>query len=672
VFDADYMEVTFDELPTDGATFKFNDQTFRLGTYTVTFDQETKTWNGDYCRVYPWCNIFDIPADIYQTWTNDVRNADAYYSSLIPYYSIWIRDTPENRQFIIDKYAPVQIDIENLLQWLETDGKIIIYENSIGGPIHTHDFILSKRYVGQNANYWNITYKNKNLSIQTVTLSQVYIAIDPLLYILKYQFHYHAGEIPNPDSSVPGAPQTIPGFILDNCASFDNICDVLSHPVDPIVFQQSNRTKCVIYSLSNFTYFPHQTYYSVFTENPFVYDKENNKYNIELPLASSFDRTYLFTEHSIIGENTGNFLETGTAKYFEMDSHQISQCADENNNYIMFHCDIPTPFVHNVQVFSFELPNSTLYNTDDPIGLVYCTTGVNNEFNVPVLHTVSPLTYVTKDFPGIGFDNAMATTPYISFLRGDMYAKFIYPLHRLVATDVTMRNLVSLECKTIIAENALELYKNPLPDLYIPDDFGEFVADLGETYYYMRWNKKYDEAYWNAHIGAEFNFNEPIFGTAYQMTRIADGWKGNNVHYHYGGELRNSRSVFKRGDDYVLTFMEGVNRQIVWPTQKNRMGAVFFVQRTDFSLELLQKFYGYKETEWNSKFKDWIISHISVEEGCEIQEIVCDDEAFGNETHYYGISLTTNWHVPDDVNDMHLNIGSSEIGYIQIHYVDCT
>jgi hypothetical protein len=166
-----------------------------------------------------------------------------------------------------------------------------------------------------------------------------------------------------------------------------------------------------------------------------------------------------------------------------------------------------------------------------------------------------------------------------------------------------MKKLVSLECKTIIADNAFELHKNPLPDLYLPDDFGEFVADNNNTFFYMRWNKKYDNTYWNEHVGATFRFDEPVFETHFELTRVVNGWKGNNLHYHQKEALRNTAKVCDEnyGDIYRTS------RAITG----NNMG-LFFINKTDELLKCFKDFFGFTGTNWND-VPGWIINILSVQ-----------------------------------------------------------
>jgi hypothetical protein len=76
------------------------------------------------------------------------------------YSSIWLKDPPENRAFLLQKYVTEEIDIEDILGWLADGGKIwtkwpIRHDKA---PIFVKAF--SKHYIDGDYNYWNITYRD--------------------------------------------------------------------------------------------------------------------------------------------------------------------------------------------------------------------------------------------------------------------------------------------------------------------------------------------------------------------------------------------------------------------------------------------------------------------------------------------------------------------------------
>lgn len=118
--------------------------------------------------------------------------------------------------------------------------------------------------------------------------------------------------------------------------------------------------------------------------------------------------------------------------------------------------------------------------------------------------------------------------PLSLYTSGDM------EIHSLITEPIlsTDEN-VNIKCHEIIADNALTLYRSPLPNLYEMKECGEI-----DNFYYGYWGYDSNSAEFEALIdGQEFHFADNAFGTSFTLTKQGSQWIGNHVCYNYNGKF---------------------------------------------------------------------------------------------------------------------------------------
>jgi hypothetical protein len=260
-------------------------------------------------------------------------------------------------------------------------------------------------------------------------------------------------------------------------------------------------------------------------------------------------------------------------------------------------------------------------------------------FSVPIVgeKTVS---YVNKPFPGIGFPKNRSLKPIDMYYSGHLFIKYVYPNHRFVAIDSNYRP-TSLECKRIIAENALTLYQNDLPDLYIPTTFGDYTEG-DHKYYFMEWDG-YTEDYWNNRIGMEFNFTEPIFKTVYNLKRIQDSWSGKNICYSRPWEWYDFLVVSEH--IYAIFARDCISNSMRLHA-KDQGCFVLMMTIENYALNrlVLKDFWGYPNDSM-SGFASWFFKQCIFSNG----NITTNSDYIGEKLDYWKDGLVTFWCMLEDV-----------------------
>jgi hypothetical protein len=357
-----------------------------------------------------------------------------------------------------------------------------------------------------------------------------------------------------------------------------------------------------LYALTN-------NYYELWREldNVFKYLLESGDGTFSFP--DRVEEKVLLTEYPIVAPNLGCFEEVGSTDSFTVDINHYSDLDDEKTYYLALDPKILKPFEEGVQVFKFDVPNSFMWQSENPIGHIFCVTTYDNSFLVPVVSRLDKkIEYVVKSFAGIGFSKTGLMKPIDMYYSGNLGVEFLYPIHKYRCVDRITKSLISFQCKEMISDNSLTLLKNDIPDLFNPDEFGNFKVG-NHKYYYMRWTR-YDDDFWNLRPGIKINFSEPLFRTSYLLKRIENGWEGSNVYCSF-------QSVY-----YDLPTESG-KKEKAWTEIAYDMGGlgadecpqlIFTVDKTDEGLTRLHDFWGFPKDKGWLEFPEFFRQHITYDE----------------------------------------------------------
>ena len=211
---------------------------------------------------------------------------------------------------------------------------------------------------------------------------------------------------------------------------------------------------------------------------------------------------------------------------------------DLGNGYIKL-CfkSIITP-TEDAYAIGIELPSYMRNDEGKSLGTItiwYNTS--TNKWICPMIRVREGIFSIVNDQSdecGFGVSNNY-TNPLQLYLRGEIFIKVLLPSDTLDANS-------SITCKTIIAENAIPLYKTPLPYLFNIIDIGQISIDepyqipyeSGTFYFhhdlwYIDFGYTEDSEEFKALIdGQSFEFTDGAFGTSFSLTKRNGSWEGNN------------------------------------------------------------------------------------------------------------------------------------------------
>ena len=202
---------------------------------------------------------------------------------------------------------------------------------------------------------------------------------------------------------------------------------------------------------------------------------------------------------------------------------------DKDVNYLYF-INLPEIPDYAMQLFNFILPSTMMDAEKNPFNDAASSILGNGHFAVPVFINNEEDTTFTKKLseftegPGIAIDTKYET-PMNMLLRGELFVEWLpRPSHSLFASSV--------KCKYIDADNALQLFRTPVPFIYTPREFGEETID-GHDYWFIDWGFDSNSDEFKQLVdGQPFEFHDNAFGHRFILSKSGTKWSGNNVHIH--------------------------------------------------------------------------------------------------------------------------------------------
>ena len=202
------------------------------------------------------------------------------------------------------------------------------------------------------------------------------------------------------------------------------------------------------------------------------------------------------------------------------------------------------------------------------------------------------------------------------FIR--MISALDYPLSLFTSGNMEIKSIVkqptlnttnNIKCNLIDADNALTLYRSPLPNLYEMIDCGE----IGD-YWYAYWGYDAGSDEFKALMdGQEFHFEDNAFGTSYTLTKQNDKWDGDHVCYNTDAKIEKyniTDSDLNYG--WIFIDMSDYNKLLLslcgWNEGSNPFEMAYQAGFITSNYELSGIEYGIKDNnKWYMKFteKDW-------------------------------------------------------------------
>ena len=234
-------------------------------------------------------------------------------------------------------------------------------------------------------------------------------------------------------------------------------------------------------------------------------------------------------EESEGGGGSGDNAFSFTSGYPEiMITTNLTEHNDGNNHTLTIDIDksVYTDYVGDM--IGFVLPRE--FGINDAVKI---TKQADNTFTCPSIdYNEDSNKYTLTNTPNqtslfIRF-NSLLDYPMSMFTNGDMQIKSIVNQPTLSTSNV-------IKCNTIDADNAFNLYRSPLPNIYDIREYGKH--GVVETYFaYFGFDAGSDE--FNQLIeGQEFRFTDSAFGLQYKFTK-----KGNKWIVADGGEAHSSEA----------------------------------------------------------------------------------------------------------------------------------
>ena len=160
----------------------------------------------------------------------------------------------------------------------------------------------------------------------------------------------------------------------------------------------------------------------------------------------------------------------------------------------------------------------------NPIGNVISSLTDAQMWKIPVINKTDSGFRLSYEFceegPGIAI-TTITESPKVSVLKGDLFIEWLPEPTRFTFTEV-------VKCPIIEAENALKLFKTPVPFFYIPKEIGECTID-SNNYWYIDYGFSPTSQEFQSLVNDQpFEFIDNAFGNHFTMKKESTGWTGNN------------------------------------------------------------------------------------------------------------------------------------------------
>ena len=219
---------------------------------------------------------------------------------------------------------------------------------------------------------------------------------------------------------------------------------------------------------------------------------------------------------------------------------------DVSTNYMYINNCETTMSPQNI--LNIVLPN-TIHDAEyNPLGNVICSLS-HGKWIVPVINkTDSHYTvehHECDEGPGIAI-TIISESPKKMVLKGDIFIEWLPEPSRCSFNE-------TIKCPIIEADNALKLFKSPVPFFYIPKLIGETTID-NLNYWYIDYGFGTDsQEFKNLVNGQPFEFIDNAFGHHFVMKKESTGWTGNNFQFKTHNQILEHGS--KNDDGAIIGFM---------------------------------------------------------------------------------------------------------------------